>query len=58
MLRTDRPKYEYIFVQTMSSLKNTDNDIVPNYMQGGPKSKLLTNYQNIVFNRIKACQSD
>jgi len=26
------------------------------YMQGGPKSKPLPNYQKFVLNRIKACQ--
>jgi len=28
------------------------------YIQGGPKSKPLPNYQKIVLHRIKACQWD
>jgi len=28
------------------------------FVQGGPKSKLLPNYEKIVLNGIKSCQRD
>jgi len=39
---------------------NPDPDPNPSslFLQGGPKSKPLPNYQTIVLNHIKACQLD